>query len=366
MDVLSYISIFITYVVIIIVGCITPYVTRKNIIFGVYVPKEYSNDKEIQKIRRSYVYNFLISSIVLLAILVLKLKNINIAIGGFFIEIILMYISYLRAHSQVAALKAEKEWSKDKKQAAVVDIDFRKKPVVVSPLWFIIPALIFIFTVIVGIYVYPYLPSKIPMHFNSQGIVDSYAKKSIGSAFLINIIQFFIIGIMFVCYKAIESAKQQVDPSNPEASVEKNLRFRKLWSGMIIITAVIISIIFMLAAFMVWGILKEINLANMLIVIVTTIIIIVPIVLAIITGQGGERIRIEGEDKSTKSFDRDDDKYWKLGMFYYNPNDPAIFLEKRFGVGWTVNYGNPIVWIGMIIFILIMAAIILLPMYLMK
>ncbi|MGH4139042.1 DUF5808 domain-containing protein [Clostridium sp.] len=37
--------------------------------------------------------------------------------------------------------------------------------------------------------------------------------------------------------------------------------------------------------------------------------------------------------------DRNDDKYWRFGIFYINKEDPTIFIEKRFGVGWTVNLG---------------------------
>ncbi|MGL5316378.1 MAG: DUF5808 domain-containing protein, partial [Peptostreptococcaceae bacterium] len=36
----------------------------------------------------------------------------------------------------------------------------------------------------------------------------------------------------------------------------------------------------------------------------------------------------------------DDDNNWIFGMFYYNPNDPSFFVQKRFGVGWTVNIGT--------------------------
>ncbi len=38
---------------------------------------------------------------------------------------------------------------------------------------------------------------------------------------------------------------------------------------------------------------------------------------------------------------RDDDRYWYGGFFYNNPDDPAVFVPKRFGLGWTVNFGNP-------------------------
>ena len=34
------------------------------------------------------------------------------------------------------------------------------------------------------------------------------------------------------------------------------------------------------------------------------------------------------------------DECWTLGGIYNNPNDPAIFVQKRVGWGYTVNFGN--------------------------
>lgn len=39
------------------------------------------------------------------------------------------------------------------------------------------------------------------------------------------------------------------------------------------------------------------------------------------------------------------DSYWKAGMFYYNPDDPAIFVAKRVGIGFTINFANKIAWL---------------------
>jgi uncharacterized membrane protein len=39
------------------------------------------------------------------------------------------------------------------------------------------------------------------------------------------------------------------------------------------------------------------------------------------------------------------DECWKLGFFYFNPADPAIFVEKRLGIGYTCNFGNPTTWL---------------------
>jgi uncharacterized membrane protein len=39
------------------------------------------------------------------------------------------------------------------------------------------------------------------------------------------------------------------------------------------------------------------------------------------------------------------DEAWKFGMFYFNPRDAALFVEKRFGLGWTINFGQSRAWL---------------------
>ena len=35
--------------------------------------------------------------------------------------------------------------------------------------------------------------------------------------------------------------------------------------------------------------------------------------------------------------------YWKWGVFYFNPNDPRIFVPKRIEwLGWTLNFAQPV------------------------
>lgn len=37
-----------------------------------------------------------------------------------------------------------------------------------------------------------------------------------------------------------------------------------------------------------------------------------------------------------------DSKYWKLGIFYYNPDDPSESVERRNGMGSTINFASKI------------------------
>ncbi len=36
---------------------------------------------------------------------------------------------------------------------------------------------------------------------------------------------------------------------------------------------------------------------------------------------------------------------WKGGVIYYNPSDPVLFVEKRGGLGYTLNFANRWAWI---------------------
>ena len=47
------------------------------------------------------------------------------------------------------------------------------------------------------------------------------------------------------------------------------------------------------------------------------------------------------DSQRTNAFFRDDERYWYGGVFYNNPDDPALFVPKRFGLGWTMNFGHP-------------------------
>jgi uncharacterized membrane protein len=64
------------------------------------------------------------------------------------------------------------------------------------------------------------------------------------------------------------------------------------------------------------------------------------VVVSVVVLARKNRQRDEGE-KDTGLTHRDDDKYWRGGLFYINRDDHALMVPRRFGLGWTVNFGNP-------------------------
>jgi uncharacterized membrane protein len=55
-----------------------------------------------------------------------------------------------------------------------------------------------------------------------------------------------------------------------------------------------------------------------------------------------------------------------LAIFYYNPADPALWVEKRFGIGWTFNFGHPRAWFILGAILLFAAAVPVLSILLFK
>ena len=45
-----------------------------------------------------------------------------------------------------------------------------------------------------------------------------------------------------------------------------------------------------------------------------------------------------------------DPEHYRWGVFYVNPEDPRLWVEKRIGLGWTLNYARPAaLWITLLL-----------------
>jgi uncharacterized membrane protein len=72
-------------------------------------------------------------------------------------------------------------------------------------------------------------------------------------------------------------------------------------------------------------------------------------------GQGGQRA-VASAARQEIHGDASPDHAWKAGgLWYFNPRDPAIWVENRIGPGYGLNMGNPRAW-------LLIAGLMLVPM----
>ncbi|TGB02785.1 DUF1648 domain-containing protein [Halobacillus salinus] len=344
-----------------------PYWTRRTESFGVSIPERVYNTSELRALRKSYLFRVsaisLIVTVLFLAIGVGGMDS-DEAFSWLFGSTLVLYLVgsfliYLQFHNKMKAMKKQQQWQKDQPQRTVVDTSFREEKLTYSNGWFLVPFILSIVTFIVTFNFYDQIPDRIPMNYNFEGDVTNWVDKTYRSVMLMPAMQLFMTVLFLFVNVVIARAKQQVSAENPEESKRQNIVFRRRWSLFIIFGSVGMVALFGFAqASFIFDVPGELMLYVP--IIFGGLITIASVLLAFTTGQGGSRVHVT-QEVDGKVIDRDDDRYWKLGQFYFNKNDPAIFLEKRFGVGWTVNLARPLAWV---IFALIIGIALLLPMLL--
>lgn len=339
-----------TYVILGILMGYMPYLTRKTESFGVTIPEQVYYSERLQNMRKKFSFQailillLLTTSFSVLSFKAITLERATFIYGmGLILLIGSLFVLYLKYHFQMKKLKLASKWEEERPKAIVVDTSFRSRKLAYNNTWFLIPIILTVVTLAITVIYFDRIPERIPLQYDFSGEVTRWADKSYKSIFWVPVQQFLMIALFGFINSTISRAKQQINAANPEKSLVQNHIFRLRWSGFIIVTGTIMVIIFgaiqMSFIFSIDS--KAISFISLAL---TTMIVVYAIILAIFTGQGGSRIKVSS-GKDTEEMDRDDDKYWKLGQFYFNPDDPTIFIEKRFGIGWTINFANIKGWL---------------------
>lgn len=331
-----------------------PYWTRKTESFGVSIPETVYDQPKLKKLRKQYAWSMGIISITALAVFFAvsaESADHTKTISLLFASILVAYVSlnfliYLFFHRKMKKMKEQAGWTEQKKQIVVIDTGFRHQKLTYSNKWFLIPFAIAIVTMLTLLNAYELIPEQIPMQYDFSGEVTQYAEKSYRTVLIFPILQVYLTLLFLFINTIIAKAKQQVSAENPERSIKQNIIFRRRWSAFTMISGTAVVSIFSLSALsMIYPVNPKLSIVVPCVVAIG--IVTGAIILSLTTGQGGSRLKLS-TGKNGEMINRDDDQYWKLGQFYFNKKDPAIFVEKRFGVGWTSNWAHPMSWIYLI------------------
>ncbi|HLR64718.1 MAG TPA: DUF5808 domain-containing protein [Pseudogracilibacillus sp.] len=339
----------------------TPYLTKKTDCFGVTIPLDMYDRPEFRKMRKQFTFiSFLINLLILFGLLFLQARVSESTFMISFIVLIfslliIFFILYLPFHQSVKKMKKNEAWIYNYKQKRLIDTEFRKANLAISYKWYLIPFLMIVGTLLYSFIIYDTIPSEIPTHTGPGGHV-TYSEKSMTTIILLPIIQLFMLAIFVASQYAITIAKQSLHPANPKGSQEQNKKFRRYWSIFTLLigiaTTALLSYI-QLAMFHDFLFQEQ----SKVILLFITIVIVSLIILSIRTGQSGSRLN-ELNSETDHVIEVDEDEHWILGQIYFNRQDPTIFVEKRFGIGWTVNFARPITWIFLLILLLPLALLI--------
>ncbi|MBC5630063.1 DUF1648 domain-containing protein [Clostridium sp. NSJ-6] len=340
--------------------------SNNGIYFGVRVPLEYKNDIDILRLEKKYKKEnivFVLPLIILLNILYIFNIKMWLLLTYTFISIGITQILPIIYWKKMKRIKNERGWKVLSKNVIIVETGLRqpKKNSRIKALetkhyliLLIIPFVISILTLIN----YNKLPELIPVHYNAAGVVDKVVEKGTTAAYM-NLagIPFMLVLMIFffvLINKITVNSKSDLFSGKIKGTIEKKLLFKKYISIFTWILALETLIIMSLPQV---SILFDLGTEIMTIPMVILFISIgVFILISYYFGQGGRNIKTteEGEENY-----RDDDDRYILGSIYYNKNDPALMVEKRVGVGWTVNLAHPIGMILMVLPFIIMIGLII-------
>jgi uncharacterized membrane protein len=183
-----------------------------------------------------------------------------------------------------------------------------------------------------------------------DGRPNGWSTRSVSGVYGPLLIAFGICVMLEILSYGIVHWTRQISLVGPAANAES--RFRNLQTA--ILTAVQYLIAFAFAGVPFLALRANPDQSPPIRSFLLTVFLLEAVLFAILirTGQGGanlSRARSEADilNQTPPVGDRTPDQCWRAGIFYVNPEDPAILVEKRFGIGYTLNFGRPAAWLLM-------------------
>lgn len=339
-----------------------PFLVKRTVIFGITVPEKHIKNTILTSFKKKYALFVSLLSIVALAGYVIWVLTSNpseeqtVLIGMIiqFAIILFSFTLYFYFHGKTLQLKKKMKWGENAAQVQIADLSARAKDEMLPWYVFLVPMLITVGVIGYTIAQYDLLPEQIPTHWGINGEADAFTKKTPASA-ISSPLMLLVMQAMFLII--IVSTKQsgiKLSATATNASRLRQLTLRKYTSWLLFLTTILLTGMF--SFFQLRTIHPDI--------VDGTIVMVVPIIFLIVTLAStiafaikvgrSDKMNIDVADSGITDYD--EDAKWVGGLFYFNRNDPSIFVEKRFGIGWTINFGNPI---GYLIVLVPLAIIIL-------
>jgi uncharacterized membrane protein len=260
-------------------------------------------------------------------------------------SMVLYWVYFYVAHRRIRQAKQSGHWYEERSQVVAADTRLRTDPPRFPWPWALPAVLVVVATLITLLVAYPTLPDRVPVHYNASGVADRWAAKSLPTLLSIVVVQAALTVLIVGLCRLTFRAPAQVDAEEPEASANRHRRYVVALARAFLCFAALVDLTLAVASRLMWqrGHASALLVVGMVVpAVVGTAIVLAP---AIRMGQSGSRLAVDAPVAAQPRATRDDDANWRAGMLYVNRHDQALFVPKRFGVGWTLNFGHPVAWI---------------------
>jgi uncharacterized membrane protein len=320
---------------------VMPALVRRTLPLGVSVPQSRIGEPVVRASIRRYRMALVGAWIVGIALAVVLFLPLPVAasIVPILAVLVLGVLAYVFSRTAIVRAKDAGNWYQNVPVRLTADISADAARAHPPVAWIIGAVVVLVAATAVGIAVYPQLPARVPVHWNAAGQADNYAAKSIWSVFGPLMAGFGVVALLFACSFLVRiSPSRAVVTDDAAQRNRRNALQRRLMSSLLGQLAVVIAAQFGWLAVAGW---LDPGAPWLMVAGVVVFLVLLLVVLAAFVMRYHRAVATWGESAKTSRADApDDDRYWRGGLIYINRDDPAVFVPKRFGVGWTVNLGS--------------------------
>lgn len=320
----------------------TQSLSGKRQFYGVSLNSDYFKKKEFKSLDEKFkillTIGFFVFTLITLIIIYMFNAYITSSIVPILGFIMYQFIVFVYIHNQVKALKKELSLEiKDlelEKTKMILDTDFLNQKNKIVKKYSILCAIPLVITLLVCIYTaskYNSMPDIIPTHWGISGEPDAYSQKSFSTVF--GVIFMSILAGLIIYFSSILSlkARAKLNTDNVNESKKLHLDYLNKMSITFLLLNLSIALLFIESLI---AMVNSSNLNLFTMIFATTLLIVSSIYQVYLYYKSPSKSK-----NAVYSIDDNDDN-WLFGSIYNNPNDPSLFVQKRFGVGWTVNIGT--------------------------
>jgi len=288
-----------------------------NMLLGVSLPDQALNNQAVTDLVKKYRRAYSLYTLIFLSLLLpmpFLLGHFSLTMAYFFLWLFALTYLQLKTFnnyfSQMHALKAKNQWRVGNQQMISIDTEVSrlKDTFMASKQWFLLPLAILIVPLAGSIFA--------PQELLPQSAIA-----------ITTITGLILAALFFSVYLGIGKMRTKTYSEHTEINLHLNHIFKNQWSKCMIILAVLSSLFFVVALY-----LNHIEILAFVYLLLITLVAV--LAHSRIQRERNRLLRGEKDD-----MDKDDDRYWIGGIFYNNPNDRNLFVEKRLGIGMTMNIG---------------------------
>jgi uncharacterized membrane protein len=177
------------------------------------------------------------------------------------------------------------------------------------------------------------IPDRFPVHFGMDGEPNRWLEKSPAHVYQPLIVSLLLMALMLALAVGIFHAVRRS-------------RMRRMMLGVMVGTQYMLAYSFCLVSLLpllrppMWAML-----APMLLFVLVTLV-----AFAVAN-------RRPGAEAADNAPDSTPDERWIGGWLYYNPDDPSLMVEKRSGLGYTLNFGHKFSWVVVALLVIVIGAV---------